>query len=149
MTMQDGGEGTRRLEERANKLLAKITPGSWEYDEMTHYGESGTGYGRVWYRDERGDAHVLSDEYMDEADAQFIAAAPQLVRDLLAALVTARARVAALQPLVEQWRARATEPRLNTMQARAFRVCADELAAALSLGLPREPPTRQEGDDNT
>lgn len=68
------GETTQALIERAERLLRDITPGEWEDGYL-----SGNGDGVC-----AGD--VLVAESMAPVDAAFIAAAPQLVRDLLAAL---------------------------------------------------------------
>lgn len=68
------------LTDRAEQLLAGITPGpwAWVHDGDVLTSNSGEVLGGVWYNDNSAGI------FADDADAAFIAAAPTLVADLLA-----------------------------------------------------------------
>lgn len=68
------------LTDRAEQLLAGITPGpwAWVHDGDVLTSNSGKVLGGVWYNDNSAGI------FADDADAAFIAAAPTLVADLLA-----------------------------------------------------------------
>ena len=69
---------------RAEQAIKGITPGEWEAENMEaphSDGSPGSAWGVV-----AGELVVILHDFVGELDAKFIAAAPQLVRDLVAAV---------------------------------------------------------------
>lgn len=90
------------LLEECTRLVQEITPGEWYPVEMTHYGQGGTGFGHVeshcpegrkdgWRSGDQPPYLEVLDEAISWGDARFIAAAPRLLRALVAVLQQQRA----------------------------------------------------------
>ena len=81
---------------RAERLLANVTPGAWTWerngeDYVDLYAENEGGIDNV-LRPLSGEPYVGAETIVENpADAAFIAAAPQLVRDLVAEVKRLRA----------------------------------------------------------
>ncbi len=77
------------IQQEAEEKLAKVTPGEWSY-EVREYSPDYVFAGR------QAVAHAIGDSAETEANADFIAASPRLVRDLLALSIAQQEQIAQL-----------------------------------------------------
>lgn len=92
---------SRPLRQHAEALLKDITPGEWvaENMETREDGSPGCAWGVTAWRNGEGIVVILHD-FVGPSDAQFIAAAPALVRQLLTQIASLEAAKLAMN---EEW----------------------------------------------